>query len=142
MAVGDDTRGLENRRPSEVRDAFQIQISTLTIKLMDLESTNKTLTDKIARETSLYSENTKLQGVVAQLKNELDKESRVVVLLQAEVDTLPDMIQRYHDERKALLRRINQGNFEKAVKETVEDVLVVVNDFSCVQCKLTPLIEI
>ncbi|KAJ3357308.1 hypothetical protein HDU91_005422 [Kappamyces sp. JEL0680] len=120
------------------------QISTLTAKLLSLEADNKTMAQQVARIATLESYN-------GTLKHELEKEQRVVVLLQAEVDALPDMIEKYHQERKALLSRVNKASMDHAVLEkrlvqegSQHSGIPAPSPFvaTCKECIRSPLVEI
>ena len=41
------------------------------------------------------------------------------------MDALPDMIEKYHQERKALIQRVNKAALDHAVKEKQETVKAV-----------------
>ena len=51
-----------------------------------------------------------LENQNAQLQNQLKQEQRITVLLQAEVEALPDLIQKFHQERSKLLQRVNRSS--------------------------------
>jgi hypothetical protein len=59
----------------------------------------------------------------------------------AEVDTLPDMIELYHKERKALLNRINSANLQIPMKEGRETESAEVFEIPCSECKNNPTVE-
>ena len=59
----------------------------------------------------------------------------------AEVDTLPDMIELYHKERKALLKRINSANLQIQMSEDKEKEESEVFEIPCSQCKASRTVE-
>jgi hypothetical protein len=89
----------------------QIDISTLTTKLLSLEQQNLLQQQKITQNEHLISKIHELESINQGLKSRVKEDERVIILLEAQVDEIPDMIFHYHQERKELLKRINVGNW-------------------------------
>ncbi|KAJ3318424.1 hypothetical protein HDV06_000500 [Boothiomyces sp. JEL0866] len=126
----------------------QATVANLTQQMMSLKLENDNLRSKIANTKSSQPTIDNLQQTIAQnqnvirhLQKELDNEKRLTVLLQAELEALPDMIQKYHQERQNLLQKVNKINLQDSKKE-----LVVVKKESirihCGECAGNPIIQL
>lgn len=88
-----------------------IEISALTTKLLSLEQQNLAQQQKIVENEKLITKIQELECINQELRSRVKDDERVIILLEAQVDEIPDMIFHYHQERKELLKRINIGNF-------------------------------
>jgi hypothetical protein len=105
------------------------QIGSLTTRLLLMEQEKQQLMQQLQQAMQLHTQMDLLRKDNQNLKVELEKERKIVVLLSAEVDALPDMIEKYHQERM-LLRK-------SAPVESLKEIVV-----PCSQCQKQPIITL
>ncbi|KAJ3309590.1 hypothetical protein HDV04_005910 [Boothiomyces sp. JEL0838] len=126
----------------------QATVANLTQQTMSLKLENDELRKQLGNSKASQATIENLQqtinqnqNVIRHLEKELDNEKRLTVLLQAELEALPDMIQKYHQERQNLLQKVNKINLQESKKE----VVVVKKEsirIHCGECAGNPVIQL